>query len=440
MELMKLRLTLQKNVNMRIKTKFPMEILPEQVQLYFNDLIKYNKFNPEYLCGSFMTLASIYIGNKYKIRYNENFCTNVSTWLAVVGSSSSKKTPAMNKVLEPLINLERRRYRKYKDELAIYDPESGNIKPTEKQSVVDDFTMESLIKTFSYNPHGLIIKRDELDGLISDNSRYNSGGNEQKFLSMFSGEPTKINRKKDDESYMTENGLLCMIGGVQTEILPKLFSQDRDKNGFIPRMLFVVNDSISDQPPMRGADSSLKDQYINFCESLEYIPEPEYNNAPEIDLTWEAYDYLYEWFKLTLYGKYLKGTKVQLAKSYFMKMEAYTLKFALIMETLCREDKSKCLNEISLESVKKATIISEYFINSFLNILEKVKGEEQDETNTETLVNYLHTVSNKSVHLKSLSILFRRVGLSYGEISKLLKIPKSSVHGYNEGVRSGNTS
>ena len=412
------------------KNRFPIEILPKPVQEYFKDLEEYNKLNPDFLCGSFLAFSAISIGNKYRLRYNENFCVNTSFWLALVGSSSTKKTPVMSKAFGPLMKLEVKRHKAFKKELGEYNVDSGSPRPTEKQTVVDDFTIESLYKIFSCNPQGILIKRDELDGLIEENGRYNSGGNEQKFLSMFSGVPSKINRKKDDESYMTEKGLLCMIGGIQTEILSKLFSQGRDKNGFVQRMLFVQTDNRSQSPPKRGANEALLTEYYSFCETLELIPDPDYPNIPEIDLTWEAYDCVYKWFDETLYGKYINGSYNQLSKSYFMKMEAYTLKFALIMEVLNSKDKSKCLNEISLDSVEKGIQLSEYFIESFLNVLTTVKSEEEEQSNLETILDYLHSLPNKSQVLKTLTKLFRKKDLSYDQIAKLLRVAKSTVHSY----------
>lgn len=412
------------------KNKFPIEVFPIEVQEYFQNLIDYNRFNQEYLCGAFIGASSIYIGNKYKARFSESYSQNLSTWVALVGNSSTKKTPVINAVFEPLMDLEKKRHRDFIQAKKRHLDFPDDPKPIERQSIVDDVTIESLYKIFQYNPQGILIKRDELSGFINDNGRYNSGGNEQKYLSLYSGVPSRINRRKDDESYMTEEGMLSMVGGIQPKILPELFSQGRDVNGFVQRMLFVINDGSLERAPRRGANPKLKSNYKDFCYSLEKIPEPDYSNIPEIDFTTEAYEYLHDWLDNYLYADLITGPYGELSRSYFGKIEAYTIKFSLMMEVLHREEKGVLLNEIGIESVKKAIKIANYFIGSFEEVLDQVKGAEKELTNTDIVIDYLNNLKYKKTHLKPITKLLREANLSIGEIAKFLRISKDTVHNY----------
>lgn len=412
------------------KIKFPVNVLPEPARKYFQNLEEYSNFSMEYLAGSFLAMCSIYIGNKNKVRYSESFSTGVPLWVTIVGSSSTMKTPAIKKAFEPLMDLEVKNHELYKKELESYNPEVHKNKPKEKQLVIDDFTIESLYKILSFNPNGLIIKRDELDGLLAETGRYNSGGQEQKLLSLYSGVPSRVNRKKDNESFMTECGFLSMIGGIQTEILPNLLNQERMNNGFIGRILFVVDQEDKLSPPKRGGDETLRNSYKEFCETLESIPEPDYPNIPEIDLSWEAYDFFYSWLENTLYGEYINGPYSSVAVAYFKKLEASTLKFALIMEILHREDKGKLLNEVGLEAMKKAIQITEYFIDTFLFTLGKVVDVEKDETNLQVVVNYVKSLNNSKSILKPIAMDLRKKGMSIERIAKTLQSSKSTIHDY----------
>lgn len=414
----------------KINNAFPINVLPNEVRMYFENLEEYNRFSIDYLAGAFISMCSIYIGNKYKAKYSEGYSTNMSLWMSLVGSSSTMKTPALNKVFEPLSKLERKNHLMYKELLNNYKEDDQGNKPIEKQLIIDDYSIEALTKILYFNPHGLIIKRDELDSLLKDSGRYNSGGDEQKLLSLYSGVSTRVNRRKDDESYLTEGALLSMIGGVQTEILPKILTEERMNNGFVGRMLFVVNQKEKLLPPKRGGDESLRYNYIKFCERFEEIPTPDYPNIPCIDLNWEAYSYLENWFSETLYGEYLQGDYDNVAKSFFKKMDSNTLKFALIIQVIDSKEPHVLLNEINLSSVKKAISLSEYFIKNFIYVLVYVKESKNELNEYKLLTKYFKTVKDKKNLLLPAAHYLKSNNLSMDKISKILGVSKSTVHSY----------
>ena len=72
-------------------------------------------------------------------------------------------------------------------------------KPASGHVYVENITVESLARVLSRSPRGVLMIRDELTGWVLSLNQYRSGrgADRQIFLSIWSGEPTKIDRKSE---------------------------------------------------------------------------------------------------------------------------------------------------------------------------------------------------------------------------------------------------
>ena len=114
--------------------------------------------------------------------------------------------------------------------------------PIWEQLLVTDFTPEALIEVHKFNKNGIGVYADELASWFKNFNRYNSGSEEQFWLSVWSGKPIRINRKTSEPIFISLP-FISVIGTIQPAVLKEL-AKDRTENGFMDRILFVIPDDL----------------------------------------------------------------------------------------------------------------------------------------------------------------------------------------------------
>ena len=90
------------------------------------------------------------------------------------------------------------------------------------------------------NKRGLCLWADKLSAWFKNFNRYNSGSEEQFWLSVFSAKTTISDRKNAKSSIFIKRPYISVIGTIQKKILSELAKGERSSNGFIERILFVM--------------------------------------------------------------------------------------------------------------------------------------------------------------------------------------------------------
>lgn len=118
------------------------------------------------------------------------------------------------------------------------------IPPTRSRFLVSDITPEGLSLIHAQNPRGLCLWSDELSAWFKNFNRYNSGSEEQFWLSVFNAKPTISDRKSSQSSIFIKRPYISVVGTIQQKILGELGKGERASNGFIDRILFVMPQSV----------------------------------------------------------------------------------------------------------------------------------------------------------------------------------------------------
>jgi len=121
---------------------------------------------------------------------------------------------------------------------------SEREKPQEPQlkiRIVSDTTMEALAEIMHTTPRGGPSYNDEFAGWIKRFNRYNSGGEQELWLSLWSGKPVIVNRKKAG-SFRIDNPFMCVAGTIPNRVLSLVCNDKMANNGFAHRILFAFPD------------------------------------------------------------------------------------------------------------------------------------------------------------------------------------------------------
>ena len=224
----------------RLDGTFPLVAFPEKLQDYIRaarDTLNY----PEPYTASVMLLAvAVAIGNTRVLKVKEGWLVKPILFLALVGEAGANKSHPISFVLKPLERINNAHIDAYNKALADYrkvkDVNPAD-KPQPRQVLVSDITTESLVQLHRSNPRRLCLRCDELAGWISNFNRYRKGGDEQLWLSIYSGQPLCVNRKTMDDILSVPEPFICVIGSIQPSILVSTFSGERQSNGFLYRIL-----------------------------------------------------------------------------------------------------------------------------------------------------------------------------------------------------------
>lgn len=231
------------------ETPWPREIFPD----VFNEILdEYSQsFNvpPEIPGMIILTAVAGLIGRKVCVSVKPDFHVITPIWLAVIGSSGSGKTPITQHILRPLNRIQIDYEAQYQNNLDAYLAAKDSKrapgqpppkKPPHRKPLVSDVTCEKLAELMRDNPGGLLQHRDELSGLIRGMDAYRKQGQGKDiafYLSTFNSETVNFDRVSGN--IFVPHSSLGILGGLQTERLPDIFTPLAFETGFIQRFVFV---------------------------------------------------------------------------------------------------------------------------------------------------------------------------------------------------------
>lgn len=297
----------------------PEALLPMPFRTWVMDEADRMPVPPDYIAvASLVALGSV-IGAKCAIRPKANDSWEVvpNTWGGFVGPPSSKKTPAMNAALKPLHQLATKASEKFKEEMSEFemakfmhdvrkegiekrikdaatkpgkgDPDSIAMElrahalqaptpPTLQRYKTNDSTIEKLGEILCGNPHGLLIERDELTGLLSSWDREGREGDRAFFLEAWNGNQGFDTDRIGRGHIAIPNLCLSIIGGIQPDKLISYLEQathSLGNDGMLQRFqLLIYPDPIQWEWRDRRPNHVARDLAFSIFESLaEFEPE-----------------------------------------------------------------------------------------------------------------------------------------------------------------------
>ncbi|MBK9246563.1 MAG: DUF3987 domain-containing protein [Ignavibacteria bacterium] len=361
-----------------VDDEFPVHIFPDLLQRVARDYARATGAPLCFLGGAMLTIAGVALGNTAKLTFG-NYAASGVIFLCVIGRRGTGKTHPIDFILKPIKEMDRIKWRAYKQELIdwkkelIHNPKSKQPEPIQpKLSITTDCTPEALISLHENNPKSLLIHRDELSGLVASFDQYSKGGESQKYLQIWNGSAISVARKGSGMTRI-DSPHISILGGIQPEILPKLAEKSRISDGFLDRFLFCYPESCIAQPDsMEVVNCTAWSDCISKIYEITPVQDEvtgEITHIP-IRLSAEAQVILSE------YNEVLRGminnTISDLENptgGICAKLRIYLYRFALILQAIrygCGE--SHQFLEVDAESAKAAVHLAEYFLNTALKV------------------------------------------------------------------------
>ncbi|MBI4492180.1 MAG: DUF3987 domain-containing protein [Chloroflexi bacterium] len=238
---------------------FPLEALPPSIRALAEEGARSIVAPPEFIAVPLLVLAGATVGNAVELELKPGWREGSNLYAAVVAEPGSKKSPALNLAGRPIHRVQgrlaqdwKRQMAEYREDLARWEGQNKaqrGPKPDEPpfySVLTTDSTSEALAAMLAANK-GLALIRDELVGWVRamDQYRNGRGADRQHFLSFWSREPVKVDRKGAPPIFVPRP-CLSVVGGVQPDLLPDLGDTAQREDGFLDRLLWSFPDPVPD--------------------------------------------------------------------------------------------------------------------------------------------------------------------------------------------------
>jgi len=344
------------------------------------------------------------IGNKRAIRLKRTWMELAIIWAVIIGKSGTHKTPGLKIAMSYLqqrqgeaIAQHAEAMNTFEQEKAQYDrdyqawrksksdeqPPWPPVEPVCERFVTGDTTIEALAVLLAAQFDGLLIFRDELAGWLGSFDQYKGGKGSDKghFLAMWSGEPLTVDRKTGDKKMLhVPRAAVSIVGGVQPAVLCNAIKGEHLEDGLCARLLLAWPES----KPVRWSEATVNleveaalGRVFDNLLAMEPAADSEGNPEPfPLDLSPEAKEVWVDYYN----RHRAEGTELDddLAAAW-SKLEAYTARFALIIE-LCTwaAGDAAAGKQVSEASMRSAIELSDWFGNEAKRVYGMFSESDQD--------------------------------------------------------------
>ena len=355
--------------------EFPIEIFPDFIQAYILEQNKVNDNIVDFMAAAVLWVASVIVGNDIKIQIKKGWVDICSVWIACVGRAGLGKTPSLDAVIDPLTKLNQKEMLHFQNEFKKWDAlevqkgQTKEDKPTNKQFIANDVTLEALIELLGQNESVGVFK-DELKGWVLEMDRYRDGSDLQFWLSSFSGSAFSSNRKSSGVTVVkTPN--LPVIGGIQPNIVSEIASSSNKSNGFMDRLLLAYPEANVAPFNLAQLDQNLLNSWSEYIVTMYNAVKSKFHKETAV-LTPEAME-VYSRIYNEMTEKQNDGEINEVLKGIYPKLKTYLGRFSFLLHFLDTSfNNFEGVLQVEALAVEKAGVLIEYFSNNALKINSKL--------------------------------------------------------------------
>jgi hypothetical protein len=334
---------------------FPIEVLPLEAREMVEAVAASVSCPVDFPAVAVLAAASALIGRSVSILVKPGYFESSLLWLALVGTPSAGKTPAISQIFAVVRAIAGELYLGWKTELDRWkaNPDSTPAdKPVLPRISTSDATTEALAPILAANPRGLIVACDELTKLIMSMDQYKGGrgGDKPFYLSAWSGQPVTVDRVRHaGEPIMVPHPALAIVGGLVPDMLGELVGGRGREDGFSARFLFAHPDRSPRPYTEEGVAEATADAWAAIARNLWARPMRDLNGEPAPHIATMTSEGRVEWVRQC------RAHRAEMDSDDFPasmdgcwgKLEAYAARLALVLA---------CLNHASDPTVDPAAV------------------------------------------------------------------------------------
>jgi hypothetical protein len=420
----------------------PIHVFPPEISNFIKGFSSGAGSQESYVVAGVLACAAG-ICDESKILVKAGYEEGCNLFLCIVGKPGVSKTAPVKAALKPLMRIEAKKNKQYKDEKAAWDlllkmaskKDRDSVmaqKPKSQPSkIITDGSIEAMFMHMEAQydggkqPHCVYV-RDELNGFFGGMNKFKkSGGDDNEmWLQLFSGQD--ISKTLVCSSIFIEDARATVIGGIQPEVYRKAMQDKGD--GMIDRFMIAFYDGDPAKTDIFSSCSFdiIKD-YNNFMDGIIVGPRKKYSfwsgqKETERDKILRVVQEFHDWCH-ELGILYDVGA--------FKKWEQCFYRICIILGELWGK------TAMDIETVERAKELSGYFAVNWI----RTKGmaeESEEEILSVKILKILDSHGKKSsrelaqlLHVKSSEILNAIVGLKETEKVKEYVDGKRLVYEYS---------
>lgn len=355
-------------INKKEEIQHPINAFPEYIQKIICHYSEAKGYPIEYFIQAFLGAASTAMGRAVTLNTG-NYTAIASLWCIILGKRGFVKSEPLTDAFKPIKKRQFEIYNKHQidkeehEELKARNPKK-KIKdlPDPPKIIVSDSTPEKLVIMLSENPKGCGMVYDEIAGFVGRFNRYNSGADEQMFLSLFNGDTILRDRMNGNGNAYAKHSYLTIIGTTQPSVLRETFF-NKSSSGFFDRWLITQPDNMMKQYPnqfgINPMEESKYELIINRLLALEY----EEQNYNQMIYSPDSYKIIFDYQCKMVDIE--NATDNEDFRGILAKMEIYLHKFCLILQALEYSLSGDIFDiyKVSEDSAYGAIILTKYFID-----------------------------------------------------------------------------
>lgn len=338
---------------------FPAGVYPPALEDFVSAVAAATGTPRDFPATCLMVTAGAAIGAARRVSPVPGWTEAPNFYAAIVSPPGATKTPVIMRITKPLVDAQRVLIKKYQDDKDAAEAAGVKFKGSLRELYTTDPTKAALVTLLAHNPRGVLVNTDEILGLVRTIDAGFSGNDQQFYLTAWSGNDYKENRRGSEQGPIyLKHPYTSIFGSIQPKKLPELKAGGRGDDGFLDRFLFTY--------PPEWPEAFFNRGGLPFSGSVTWdATYQRLSNLPFSGgydtraLTPGALDAFEAWYndehvrdlRDPMFPDHLKG--------FLRKLRAYVLRFALVLEyldwaQLALPDEPKVTESSLLRAVKLA--------------------------------------------------------------------------------------
>jgi hypothetical protein len=223
---------------------FPVDALPPVMRAFVVEGAAALGCPPDFVAMPLFAFLGGVAGNSRKLEIKPGWDELPVIWSGVIGRPGAVKTPALNLARKLVDRLQKTAWEMYLEQLDEWTEtpkDERGPKPVPEIYFATDTTTQAVGPALMHS-RGLTVVHDELAGWVKAFDAYSAAGDRQFWLSAWSSQPLKPNRKTGEHIYVAEP-VANVTGGIQPEVVTDLAGDAQRNDGFLPRFWLVWPDA-----------------------------------------------------------------------------------------------------------------------------------------------------------------------------------------------------